>query len=101
MSDLRIFGVQKSISDVKTPKTSTSASAATQMGLTEQLLYLGMCLTICKDQGQSCEHLYGDLNVNSCHLIRSYFWALISVECASSIELTQFKWVNVNHVTNH
>ena len=27
-SDLRIFGVQKPISDVKTPKTSTSASAA-------------------------------------------------------------------------
>ena len=28
-SDLRIFGVRKPISDVKTPKTSTSASAVT------------------------------------------------------------------------
>ena len=53
---------------------------AIQMGLTEQLLYLGICLTICKDQGQSCEHWYGDNNVHSCHLIR-----LISMECASSI----------------
>ena len=32
---------------------------AAQMGFTEQLLYLGICLTICKDQGQSCEHWYG------------------------------------------
>ena len=40
------------------------------MGLTERLLYLGICLTICKDQGQSYEHWYGDYNVHSCHLIR-------------------------------
>ena len=26
---------------------------ATQMGLTEQLLYLSICLNICKDRGQS------------------------------------------------
>ena len=40
------------------------------MGITEQLLYLGICLTICKDEGQSCEHWHGDYNVHSCHLIR-------------------------------
>ena len=32
MSDLRIFGQRKPISDVKTPKTSTSASAVHARG---------------------------------------------------------------------
>ena len=40
------------------------------MCLTEQLLYLGICLTICKNQGQACEHWHGDYNVHSYHLIR-------------------------------
>ena len=39
----------------------------TQIGLTEQLLYLGISLTICTDQGQLCSHWYGDYNVHSCH----------------------------------
>ena len=59
---------------------------ATQMGLTEQLLYLGICLTICKDQGQSCEHWYGDYNVYVLlPFDQTYFWALISIKCASLI----------------
>ena len=43
---------------------------ATQMCLTQQLLYLRIRLTIFKDQGQSCEHWHGDFNVHSCYLIR-------------------------------
>ena len=46
---------------------------ATQMGLTEQRLYLGICLTICKEQAQSSEHWYGDYNLHICHLIRLIF----------------------------
>ena len=34
----------------------------TQIGLIEQLLYLGISLTICTDQGQLCSHWYGDYN---------------------------------------
>ena len=59
-------------------------SGATQMGLTEQLLYLGICLTICKDQRQSCEHWYGDYNVHS-WLPFDQILAPISIEYASSI----------------
>ena len=39
-SDLRIFGVQKPISDVKTPKTSTSASAADMFHIKGNILWL-------------------------------------------------------------
>ena len=58
------------------------------MGLTKQLLYLGIiCLTICKDQGQSCDHWHGDYNVHICHLIELISGPLFvtSIECASSI----------------
>ena len=74
---------------------------ASQMGLTEQLLYLGICLYICKDQGQSCEHWYGYSNVHSCHLIRLISGHLFLQNVHLQYELTQFKWIYVNHVTNH
>ena len=74
------------------------------MGLSEQLLYLGICLTVfVKTRDNHVSMGMGTIMyMCSCHLIRlNISGHLFLYKVHLQYELTQFKWVHVNHVRNH